>query len=352
MRQIRVLVICSAVVLMTGCPTEEPDPALDLAEDTAQEMTEDLISDVGGQEDLIDDITTETVSDQSAQEPVQTELWQVLGTFEDRIEDIGGTSATDVWVVGEEALAQRYTGSEWLDMSPPTFADLNAIDFTSDGFAWIAGDEVILTWDGNSFEEVEVPADLRFERVVAVSETEAWVLSSGESLYHYESGDWDFDRFFKPEFIDGGLDGEVWVAFFQGPNIYQWDGSDWQVEPVYEESGTIEWEAIHVTDDGEVWIVGEDRLFHRDSGGWDYLGEFEEIDVVQDIWGIGDDLWIVEGWVVGLGVIFAENINIRHWDGQDMTLEYHVEDAYVLRGVWGLSDSMVFAANSEELLQR
>lgn len=68
---------------------------------------------------------------------------------------IKGTSATDVWAVGDSGKAARFDGVSWSMVTTPTTVTLNAVAPTSTSEVWVAGNSgTLLRWSGTSFSTV------------------------------------------------------------------------------------------------------------------------------------------------------------------------------------------------------
>ena len=116
------------------------------------------------------------------------------------INAISGTSASDIWVVGETvtpgyhnrhftSVIMHYNGSSWTQMTAPDNSGLLDVDAVSPTDAWaIAADGSVLKWNGTAWTVVTQLAQGN-TAIAALSATDVWV-AGVVSLTHYNGTSW------------------------------------------------------------------------------------------------------------------------------------------------------------------
>jgi hypothetical protein len=113
---------------------------------------------------------------------------------------ISGTSASDIWVVGETvtpgyrnrqftSVIMHYNGSSWTQMTAPDNSGLLDVDAVSPTDAWaIAADGSVLNWNGTAWTVTTQLAQGN-TAIAALSPTDVWV-AGVVSLTHYNGTSW------------------------------------------------------------------------------------------------------------------------------------------------------------------
>jgi hypothetical protein len=116
------------------------------------------------------------------------------------INAISGTSASDIWVVGETvtlgyhnrhftSVIMHYNGSSWTQMTAPDNSGLLDVDAVSPTDAWaIAADGSVLKWNGTAWTVVTQLAQGN-TAIAVLSATDVWV-AGVVSLTHYNGTSW------------------------------------------------------------------------------------------------------------------------------------------------------------------
>jgi hypothetical protein len=201
---------------------------------------------------------------------------------------LGGTSASDVWAVGADPLAQEagletglvghYDGTRWTNqiipnlpiMSIPPFLQFTGVWAASANDAWIVGPAgTIVHWNGSSWGVRSVlidgmPVTQDLLAVWGSGADDVWIAGQAATLLHFDGSAWS-----RPEVsadIDlaglgaaGGFHAvwgsgprDVWFAGDGGVLIH-WDGSRWSAAP----SGTTQsLNALWKSPRGDVWAAG------------------------------------------------------------------------------------------------
>jgi hypothetical protein len=147
---------------------------------------------------------------------------------------VGGTSRSDVWVVGALGAIEHFDGSAWSPSASGTTQTLNGVWAVGPTDVWAVGDSgTALHWDGVRW--TSVPGFESTSRLTAV-----W----------------------------GAASNDVWAA---GPfGFAHWDGAAWQrVEVGFHDAVS----ALVGAASGDVWaLLGQDRVVHYDGTAWSTFG--------------------------------------------------------------------------------
>jgi hypothetical protein len=114
---------------------------------------------------------------------------------------VHGTSASDVWLVGERGRITHWDGATFTDVASGTDATLFGVWAAAPDDAWAVGgtpdqpsatNDVILHWDGSSWkpELVPEPKKLAFFKVWGSSKDDLYVVGEAGVIWHRATGVW------------------------------------------------------------------------------------------------------------------------------------------------------------------
>ncbi|MBN9163327.1 MAG: hypothetical protein BGO98_41665 [Myxococcales bacterium 68-20] len=136
--------------------------------------------------------------------------WEAASTYcaEDpclSANDIWGTSASDIWVVGQSGGLRRSKGpvgngggpEQWTNVKTTvTTANLNGIWGSSASDVWIVGDGgTIRHWSNDGTERWEIvpsPTKENLRAVWGTSPTDAWAVGDAGTILHWDGKTWSF----------------------------------------------------------------------------------------------------------------------------------------------------------------
>jgi hypothetical protein len=288
-----------------------------------------------------------------------------------RITAIRGTSAQDIWAVGD--VIAHWDGQAWSEAAWPGQPDagafsnpgLFAVGAGSSSAAWAGGmrsDQYpqgqLLRWDGSAWSDwgsahaAELPADLSIGSIWASSPSDVWLVGYALEtgwVMHWDGSSWSSlsgARVEKePALRDVGI-GAVWAAsardvwaigtgsqVYAGPRegrIVHWDGSAWSdLTPAMGQGpapGGMDLEAIWGASSDDVWAVGVDTILHWDGTSWsDWLAAHPF-----------PEHWYPDEW----------SAFVADWGAGAMTLE----ESNQLWSIWGSSSTDVWAAGNVEFV--
>jgi hypothetical protein len=210
-----------------------------------------------------------------------------------RVVAVAGTSATDVWAVGQlgnvpavdHGLFEHWNGSAWSRVNGPaaepgdsTLAGVATISSTD---AWAVGQQINPTslqssplfehWNGSAWSVVAGPAlgqDARLTGVAAVSTNDVWAVGRiGEAALteHWNGTSWSRVAVAPPRgessfhAVAATASNDVWAVGIQGVStlVEHWNGSAWSVVASPNGSNTVNTlAAVSVLGASDVWAVG------------------------------------------------------------------------------------------------
>ncbi|MFN0152242.1 MAG: WD40/YVTN/BNR-like repeat-containing protein [bacterium] len=204
-----------------------------------------------------------------------------------RVRDAWSADGSEIIVVGGNGRIQRGRGDRWTRDSSGTDADLDAVHGTSASDVWAVGDErAALHFDGTRWQRLPLPQELyaySLRDVWAVAPNDVYFVSSGG--IHFDGAAWSV---IELPGADYPFITAVWarssteVYFVGGPGaIFVYDGNVATRMPT-ETRTTLR--AIHGNARGDVCAVGDQIVLWFVGGAW-----------VEAPVGIGEDLTAV--WV-------------------------------------------------------
>lgn len=157
---------------------------------------------------------------------------------------VGGSSATDVWFVGEKGRIAHFDGASMRDVPSGVSATLWGVIAFGPDDAWAVGgtpdsgttepNDIVLRWDGASWEREElpgVPRGVSLFKVWGTSSDDLYVVGEQGTIWHRAAGTWTFE---------GG-------------------------DPPLTQSRLF---TVHGCGEDDVYAVGGQSVLHRDAIGW------------------------------------------------------------------------------------
>jgi hypothetical protein len=233
---------------------------------------------------------------------------------------ISGSSANDVWAVGDEGAIIHWDGNSWTEVPSglqtiwvPTGGQsaLRGVWSAGPGDAWAVGD-AILHWDGTSWSVAVAPVpNVFWQAVWGAGPSDVWIVG----------------------YAQPGTAGAT------GRAAMHWDGNQWtttHVETGPEPPSFTSLVAVWGTGHGDVWTLDDQRgLFHWDGQSWTTVSTGQLPGIGRAIWGTSSsDLWI--------GAV--ANAWPSHWNGQDA--DVHVDASGEIYGLWGSGADDVWAVGN------
>jgi hypothetical protein len=233
---------------------------------------------------------------------------QLLGTSDNSVGAIAGSSPTDIWAVGDFlpdaaktnqdatlTFAEHYNGSKWTVVrTPNTGPNFNSFYgvAASQGKAWAVGERLnrryqdralVEVWNGQKWTIANIPQpgsvrDMLFA-ATALSPSDVWVVGDQEGAdgvfqtlaEHWNGATWTVVPTPDPGpsgnhlyGVDAVSPDNVWAAgqqlgeFPDNGLVEHWDGHSWSVVPMpAATTASVMLDGIAATADGQVWVAGE-----------------------------------------------------------------------------------------------
>lgn len=241
---------------------------------------------------------------------------------------IWGSSANDIWIVGETGTVLHWNESQWKIEPQFTKNHLYAVTGTTSGSSvWVAGEEgFIRYWNSNTWAEetnTDTSKSSIFDMQCCVGNMVWAVGDQGTMLTRSVAEQWTKKTSTLSNHLHGvwfAANGLIWVVGSNG-GIGYWDSDKFSTLMA---SG--DFQAIWGTQGKEpdIWVVGTDGAAYRCNKNLCLLTATSTTETLHRIWGSGPD----RIWAVGnKGVILR-------WNGERwFTLDSGTKEN--LYGVWG-----------------
>jgi hypothetical protein len=259
---------------------------------------------------------------------------------------VHGTSATDVWAVGEGSQTLHFDGTRWMTGSAGGRAQLNTVFAVSKDEVWVAEgvpsqtDALVRRRTAAGWQAM-TPASPPIYGLWASSANDVWAVGEAGLIYHYDgtgpgmvvvaSGT---SKTLKG--VWGTAANDVWAVGDSGTLLHWAGGPVWTVES----SGTSnDLSAVWASSASEVWVTGHDVLKHRTGATWEDVPGGPGSDRVA-VTGDTTGVWFVgEYGAIGHG---TASVASASESGTRSTL----------RGIWAAPTGEVFAVGERGALLR
>jgi uncharacterized protein YjdB len=268
-----------------------------------------------------------------------------------QLNGVWGTSATNVYAVGNGGTILHYDGASWTSMVSGSSANLNAVWGTSatDVFAVGTGG-TILHYDGSHWASMAGPSSASVNGVWGTSPVDVYAV--GGALLHWDGTVWSVKDSFsaKPHrAVWGTSRSDIYVAvewtyFSTAATLLHSDGSQWSPVTV---TGYVSLAGLWGASSAAVFAVGVQYQF---AGG----GAFNSVPLAMRGNGLSWTRDALTGalprgvWGSGPSNVYAvgDQGSIRRWNGGSWSTATARADASNLNGVWGASAADVFAVGA------
>lgn len=299
--------------------------------------------------------------------------WDDAPAVEQRtLRAVGGSSATDVWAVGDGGTIRRWDGASWRVVPSPTSDALRAIDVVSATDVTIAAAAGVLWhYDGATWTQRLTPTGSSASALWRDATGSLWAAGENGSLSTDAAVLTPHPLRVAATALHGASASSVWHAGVFN-TASRWNGSSWSHmligdyprgvralasgEAIF--AGASIWHCTTTpactqqaaganahglwgSSDTDIWSVGVDgTLLHFDGGSWQPVSAPNSMNYVA-VWGAAtDDIWAV-----------GEAGAIIHYDGQAWT-SHGTDTAPTLgvRAIWVGTDSDRWLLSSANLV--
>jgi hypothetical protein len=197
--------------------------------------------------------------------------WRVVASpTQQRLVDLWGASATDVWAVGEQGTILHYDGATWSPSASGSVSRINGIwGASSTNVFAVAQSGDILRWNGTQWTSSKPLATVYWYDVAGANGNDVWAVGTTNNQY---------------------------------PAIAHFDGATWTQVTAWQPTSNYLPSSVAVVG-GTTYVVQAGRLLRRDGAGWTFLANvgFAGSNGMSAV--SASDIW------------FAGGYNITHWDG-------------------------------------
>lgn len=257
---------------------------------------------------------------------------------------VWGSSANEVWAVGDKGTILFYDGARWAPVTSPTTDDLWAVwgDAAGEAFA-LTGKLQVLSWKRGSpwatltgYEQSSAPVSVASAGTGAI-----WAIQ-GPRVYRiqgtYPTRTVAFEATASFSQIHSSGPNDAWAVGADGM-IAHWDGTRWGMVPGWQSAGSREnYASLRGTSDTDVWALearGRARRWDGASWGAPVATGIDTYSVA--LWGAAaNDYWV--GGTAG---------QLSHWNGStwqrapDLAFLTSKPDITVM---WGSSATDIWAS--------
>ena len=273
-----------------------------------------------------------------------SDAWEWQGPLSEgkHIYGIWGSSASDIFAVGQSGVILHYDGSDWATMDSGTSTDLFGIWGTSASDVFVVGNTAtILHYNGSGWSAVAsgLPQSSEYNLfcIWGSSSTDIYAGSSGGKIIHYDGSDWT-----SGGTGIGGIILDIWgtsatdvFATSSWGNILHYNGTDWsEMDSPLTPGSNQNLYGVWGSSSSDVFAVGRNSVaLHYDGTGWTQMDTSAISNIIlQSVWGSGSgDVFAVGNY----GTVI--HYNGVSWTAMPSTLKLYIYD------VWGSSGSNVLA---------
>jgi hypothetical protein len=280
---------------------------------------------------------------------------------------VWGSSATDVFAVGEAGTIVHFDGTAWSAMQSGTTDDLEDVfgfgpnDVYAAGGNWHTDHDTgfVLHFDGIAWSEVlNVPADESVRALWGSAPDDLYAFGEdGEIVaYHFDGAQWSALECENAP--PGGVDasgtsvGNMVVAGYDG--VWLFDGAQWTQS--FSEEGYGIFYASWSSSPQDAWVSGMYGVRRYDGEAWseidvakDAIGELglDEFFDVGTLWGFGPS----DVYAVGrLTTQDAEDVvDVYRFDGQSWSA-LDVRPPHAIGDLWGPAPGELFAVGADGMI--
>lgn len=107
------------------------------------------------------------------------------------LNSVWSSSASDIWMVGESGLMIHSDGCGYQRVDSGTSNRLYRVNGTSASDIWAIGDQVATHFDGTKWSAITSPGDTSFKGIWGVAENDYWALGQADgSIFHWDGTSW------------------------------------------------------------------------------------------------------------------------------------------------------------------
>ncbi len=239
---------------------------------------------------------------------------------------IWGSSATDVYAVGDSGTVLHYNGTDWSETnaSAGITEDLRDVwGAASDDIYAIGFSGVVLHYDGSTWKHLSSSVNNDLYGIWGNSSSSIYISGSNGLILFYNGSQFEIMRTPSSADLTGIWGSSADNVFAVGENgtIFQYDGSTWSE---FENTDTTEdLKAVWGTSETDVFAAGlSGTILHYGGNSWSKMGVIN-----TDYWGIG-------GTISPNIYAVAKNGQIYSYSNGRWTKSSETNTDYILTDIW------------------
>lgn len=269
--------------------------------------------------------------------------WQLMSLIAPPVEGIWGSSAGDVWAVGNSFFSHGDGAGNWTTDVTPDGVGVHGVWGTGAGDVWAAGDMgSVFHYDGFGWNVALQDSASDLYAVWGSSPGDVWAVGDAGAVRHWDGASWSAGTVGTGDFraVWGSAANDVFAVATDG-TIERWDGSTWLAMNSGVGSALY---SVWGSAANDVYAVGEyGTVLHYDGNGdgtWTPVGT--PADPSSDILAV---------WGSGPGDVFATangGGDLLHWDGSSwrIAVPYSANAGIYFQALWGTDSHNVYAGGT------
>jgi hypothetical protein len=255
------------------------------------------------------------------------------------LQAVFGTSASDIWAVGQSGTLTRWNGSSWsLSSQSGSFSSfLYGLWGASASNLWAVGtDGTILNWNSVNWSSRTVGAQHLYA-VWGANAADSWAVGQTNRILHWDNINWTASpqsgTFGARDLFGvwGSSPGDVW-AVGTGGLIVHYNGTAWSQAVAPGTLTPYALTSVWGANGSDVWAVGDGgTILHCNGTVWSKSAQSNDItllpalQLLRGVWGSGPN----DIWAVG-----AKGTTL-HYDGAIWSVKQSGAPSYTLNSAWG-----------------
>jgi len=246
------------------------------------------------------------------------------------LQSLWGSSANDVYAVGDGGTILHYDGSQWTIMSTGTKDIMYGVWGSAANDVYAVAVKAILHYDGTDWTRLSFDIPGYLYGIWGTSSTDIFAVGEVGTILHYDGTDWYLmeSNTRKPlQSIWGSSETDIFAVGYEG-TIIHYDGVSWSEMS----SGTTQHlKSVWGTSSTNIYAVGDGgTIVHYDGIMWSSI-QSGTTGYLNDIWGSSEnDIYIA-----------TLNGSLLHYDGIAWSTLYTGVEEH-LRSVWGSAPDDIF----------
>ncbi len=221
--------------------------------------------------------------------------------------EVDGTSASDVWAMGNAGRIEHFDGTSWTDVPSPVSgsANITALDMISatDGWAFTVDSDILHYVSGSWANVGTLPNSSHIQSVAMISAAEGWAVGDASFeavIFHYTTaGGW---QSVTPPVSAGPLNSITMLSATRGfavglnSTILDYNAGTWTLVTLPNGHTVSNLYAVFALSATDVWASGQSGVsWHYDGSSWTEVDVDTGSQAIYAIWMFGPN----DGWAVG-----------------------------------------------------